>query len=133
MPGAYGPFGVRPGYLQVFTATRAVNDGGIVYYPHTPYSVYGAAGKKAASCLNHAGADDQVPFMVQLAPGNYEVYAEAAGLGRVKVPIVIQRGRLTQVFLERAGMPSKVEAFMLGAPVVRAADGRIIGAAPPKE
>ena len=98
--------------------------------PHTPYTVYAADGKKAKSCQNHAGPDDQVPFIVPLEPGSYDVYAEAAGLGRVKVPVLIQRGRITTVFLERGGMPSKTEALMLGAPVVRAPDGRIIGAAP---
>lgn len=133
MPGAYGPFGGRPGYLQVYSATRACNDGGIVYYPHTSYSVYHSDGKKAAGCLNHAGADDQVPFVLPLEPGNYAVYAEAGGLGLVKVPVVIQRNRITLVFLERGGMPSKTEALMLGAPVVRAPDGRIIGAAPRSE
>jgi len=133
MPGAYGPFGGASGYLQVFSATRPVNDGGIVYYPHTGYIVYGADGKKAAASQNHAGPDDQVPFITRLAPGRYEVYAEAAGLGRVRVPVLVQRGRLTILFLERDGMPSKEEALLLGAPAVRAPDGRIIGAAPRPE
>jgi hypothetical protein len=133
MPGAYGPFGSGSGYLQVFSATRPSNDGGIMYYPHTPYTVYGTDGKKAAACQNHAGPDDQVPFVVPLQPGRYDVYAAAAGLGRVKVPVIIQRSRLTTLFLERGGMPSKTEALMLGAPVVRAPDGRILGAAPRTE
>jgi hypothetical protein len=133
MPGAYGQFGGAKGYLQVFSAPRAINDGGIMYYPHTPYSVYATDGKKAAACQNHAGPDDQVPFVVPLPPGRYEVYAAAAGLGRVRVPVMIQRGRLTLVFLERGGMPAQTEALLLGAPVTRAPDGRILGAAPRTE
>jgi hypothetical protein len=133
MPGAFGPFGGATGYLRVFSATRSSNDGGILYYPHTPYTVYAADGKKATACQNHAGPDDQVPFVVPLAPGQYEVFAAAAGLGRVRVPVIIKRGRLTTVFLERGGMPANEEALLLGAPAVRAADGRIIGAAPRTE
>lgn len=133
MPGAYGAFGSASGYLQVFSARQSINDGGIWYYPHTPYTVVGSDGKQVAACQNHAGADDQVPFVTRLEPGRYEVVASAAGLGRVRVPVVLQKGRLTSVFLEREGMPAKVEALLLGAPTVRASGGRVIGAAPRAE
>ena len=130
MPGAYASPGAGKGFLQVFSATRPVNDGGVIYYLHTAYSVYGADGKRAASCANHAGQDDQVPLVLMLSAGRYEVYADAEGVGRVRVPVVVERGRLTVVFLEREGMPRTQEAVMLGRPVVRGPDGRVIGAAP---
>ena len=130
VPGAFGVFGDSRGYLQVFSQTRSVNDGGIAYYPHTAYSVYGGDGKQVASCPNHAGPDDQVPLVLPLLPGHYTVTARAGGVGLVSVPVEIGRGRLTLLFLEREGMPKKDLALLNGAPVVRAPDGRIIGCQP---
>jgi hypothetical protein len=129
-PGVYGHFGEPKGYLQVFSQTRAVDDGGIVYYPHTAYSVYGPDGQRVASCSNHAGQDDQTPQVLRLPPGHYVVKAQAGGLGLVAVPVEIGRGRLTLLFLEREGMPQKDLALLNGAPVVRAPDGRILGCRP---
>jgi hypothetical protein len=127
MPGAYGPFGVQKGYLQVFSETRPVSDDGIMYYPHTPFSVYAPDGKKATSCVNAAGPYDQVPLIVTLEPGSYEVYARAAGIGTVQVPVAIVRNRITVVFLEHSGMPKLEQALVGERPVVLAPDGRIIG------
>lgn len=130
VPGIYGNYGTRSGYLQVFSATRQINDGGVLYCPHTGYSVYSAEGKRVASCPNHAGPDDQTPLVVPMIPGQYTVYAMADGLGMVAVPAVIARGQLTIMFLERDGMPKKDLPLLLGRPLVRAADGRIIGCQP---
>jgi hypothetical protein len=129
-PGVYGLFGDPKGYLQVFSQTRCVDDGNIPYYPHTGYSVYNPDGKRAASCVNHVGNDDQTPMVLPLVPGRYVVYARAGGLGVVSVPVVIARGRLTVLFLEREGMPKKDLALLNGAPVVHAPDGRVIGCLP---
>ena len=130
VPGIYGNYGTRSGYLQVFSATRPVNDGGVLYYPHTAYSVYSADGKRVTSCPNHAGPDDQTPLVVPIIPGQYTVYALADGLGMVAVPTVITRGQLTIMFLERGGMPKKDLPLLVGRPLVSAAEGRIIGCQP---
>lgn len=130
VPGIYGNYGTRSGYLQVFSATRPVNDGGVLYYPHTAYSIYSAEGKRVTSCPNHAGPDDQTPLVVPLIPGRYTVYALADGLGMVAVPTVITRGQLTIIFLGRDGMPKKDLPLLLGRPLVSTAEGRIIGCQP---
>jgi len=130
VPGSYGNYGTQSGYLQVYSVTRTVNDGGIFYYPHTGYSVYSTEGKRVTSCPNHAGPDDQTPLVIPMAPGRYTVYALAGGLGMVAVPTVLARGQLTILFLERDGMPKKDRPLLLDHPVVRAPDGRVLGCQP---
>ena len=116
------------GYLRVYSATETRNDGGIIYYPHTPYSIYTSEGKHFKGVLNHAGADDQKPMTVPLPPGRYAVYAQAEGFGQVTVPVLIVSARMTVVFLEGKGLPeadalpqSEVVRLPNGLPVGRRA------------
>jgi hypothetical protein len=96
----------RPRYLRVYTATRDVQSGRLPYQVHTPYWVFNDAGQQVRSVVNYVGDTDQAPMLVSLSSGRYRVLAEAAGYGRVTVPVVITAGMLTEVFLQRGGMPS---------------------------
>jgi hypothetical protein len=113
------------GYLRVHSATRQVNDGGIDYYPHTPYTVYSQEGRHVKGVQNHVGSDDQRPMTVPLPPGRYVVYALAEGWGRVTVPVTIVAGRLTVVFLAGKGLPEAPE--LPKAEVIWLPDGRAAG------
>ena len=132
--------GLSKGYLQVFSATRPVDSGGIIYQPHTSYSVYSAEGKRLWGVVNHVGEDDNRPMTIQIPPGFYIVYAESDRFGQVKVPVWVVGNKTTSVYLEGAGMPH-AEAVP-ESQLVRLPDGRVAGrravdsrtkAAPPAE
>lgn len=104
-PDTAGNSLVTSGQLIVRTATEPHNDGNIVYSPHTGYAIYDATGKKVQFVQNRVGATDGTPMLVTLPRGEYTIEAQSEGYGRVRVPIVIEGGRLTRVYLERNGMP----------------------------
>ncbi len=113
------------GTLMVYTATEDVDDGGIMYYPHTPYSITTPDGKLVKAVRNHVGDTDQSPMTVPLNEGEFFVNAQAEGKGWVTVPVVISRGRLTMVNLELRKLP-EIESLP-ETERVRLPDGRIIG------
>jgi hypothetical protein len=113
------------GFLRVYTATTACDSGGITCYPHTPYVIYNAEGRRVQGVQNHVGLQDQKPMTVALPQGRYVVYAQAEGQGRVTVPIAIVASRITVVFLEGKGLPEATE--LPEAEVVRLPDGRPVG------
>jgi hypothetical protein len=55
-------------------------------------------GRRAA---NHRTRIAEIPQVVQLPAGRYKLVAEADGLGKVNVPLQIDNGTLTKVFLQR--------------------------------
>lgn len=125
--GYIGRRGTARGFLQVFSATTPVNDGGIVYNVHTPYSIYTPEGRHFKGVVNHVGPDDQKPMTVELPPGRYQVYAQVQGFGQVKVPVVIDSMRLTLVYLGRWGRPPLPIAGIPSAEAVSLPDGRVVG------
>lgn len=124
-PRGPGPRPAPTGYLRVYTATRSVQSGRIPYEVHTAYTVFDETGRQARSVVNHVGDTDQAPMTVSLPPGEYRVLAEAAGYGRVTAPVVIEAGRLTEVYLTRNGMPEWDAAT--GAALVRLPQGPVAG------
>lgn len=104
-PRMAGPRPAPHGYLRVYTATVDLQSGKLPYQVHTPYLVYNDQGRRVRNVVNHVGDTDQAPMTVTLPPGSYHLLAEAAGYGRVTVPVVIAGGMLTEVHLQRGGMP----------------------------
>ena len=117
--------------LIVYTDKEAINDGGILYYPNTPYRITTPAGQKVKSVRNRVGNTDQTPATVLLEEGHYHVQAIAEGKGWVTVSVWIAPNRLTVVNLEYKGL-AEAEALP-EAERVRLPDGRVIGrrASPP--
>jgi hypothetical protein len=113
------------GALQVFSKSDCRYSGGIAYFPHTPYSIYGTDGKRVRGIPNHAGDTDQRPTLVELPAGHYIVYADSDRFGQVTVPIVIAPSRVTLVYLEGPGMPEA--SGLSDAQTVRLPDGRPAG------
>lgn len=92
-----------PGYLIVYTATEnPINtDTGMMYYPHTGYSIYDTGGHRVRSVANHITTDDENPSRVPLPPGTYVVRADSEMDGTVNVPVQIRGLRTTVVNLEK--------------------------------
>jgi hypothetical protein len=101
-PEAHGRTRPGPeGYLEVFTATRAVDtDFHSNFNPHLGYNVSDLSGKWVEFVPNHASDLDETPDLVPLAPGTYRVVAESTWCGLVWVPVVVQQGKTTVVHLD---------------------------------
>ena len=97
-PDPAGPSSI--GYLVVNTATEEVNDGNVMYYPHTGYTIYTSSGHYLKSIENHISNDDESPEHVSLPAGSYVVRARSEIDGAVNVPVTIAAGRTTAVNLE---------------------------------
>ncbi|HYG34723.1 MAG TPA: hypothetical protein VEC99_08065 [Clostridia bacterium] len=91
----------KEGYLQVFSATTPVNDGGIQYLPHSSYRIYRPDGQFVKAVRNHMTQSDQAPQRVVLPAGEYYVVAAAEGFGVVKVPVLIKGAQLTLIYLDQ--------------------------------
>jgi hypothetical protein len=94
----------REGTLQVFTATSSINDGDIMYYPHTSYRIYQPDRTFVKFVRNHADRTDQRPAAVVLPAGRYYIVARSEGHGVVKVPVLIKGYQVTCVYLDNTVM-----------------------------
>jgi hypothetical protein len=83
------------GYLTVYSATDQFDDGGVLYYAHTSYSIYTTDGKLFKNVENHISRSDEIPALVTLPAGSYTIEARSESRGYIRVPIVITAGRRT--------------------------------------
>lgn len=124
-PKAPRPPATGDGYLEVFSVKRSYVSEREVYWVHTAYGVYAEDGTRLKSVQNAISLNSPEPQVVPLAPGTYNIQAWADGLILVRVPVVIQPGRLTTVNLETGnkslGDKAKPEEL------VRLPDGRVVG------
>jgi len=93
--------GPGEGYLSVYSATDAFNDGDSVYNVHSSYQIYTADGKLFKSVENHMARSDELPELVSLAAGFYVVEARSADNVYVRGPVVIKPSRRTVVDVDR--------------------------------
>jgi hypothetical protein len=85
------------GYLTVYSATDQFDDGGVLYYAHSSYSIYTTDGKFFKNVENHISRSDEIPTLVMLPTGSYTIEARSESRGYVRVPTVITAGRRTVV------------------------------------
>jgi len=90
------------GKLQVFSQLEGESEGDTPpWYQHTDYFVYNqGGGREVKRVENSVGHYAEAPPEVVLPAGNYIVKAMAANYVWVKVPVVIEPGRLTRVHLD---------------------------------
>lgn len=88
------------GSLQVYSATDALDDGGLPYYPHSSYMVYTTDGKLFKNVENHPSNSDEAPEIVTLPMGSYVIEARSERDGYVRVRVVIKRGPLMVLDLD---------------------------------
>lgn len=89
------------GYLVVNSATDPFDDGEVLYYAHSAYSIYAADGRLLKHVENHISLSDELPSVVTLPTGFYTIEARSENHGYVRVPIVITAGRRTVVDPDR--------------------------------
>ncbi len=98
------------GYLVVYSATEASDDGDVMYYTHTDYKLYAPGGAFLRNVRNSIIKGDEAPEKIPLRPGRYLVEAQSENQGIVRVPVIIADGKTTVVNLEgdRRGPNHKV-------------------------
>lgn len=100
--------GPATGQLQVFTAmgweSRPDSAVSNASYVHSAYRILTADGQ-VLKRVENAGrtATYPDPDVVSLAPGRYKIAAQAAGRGKVELPVTITAGKKTVIHLEKAG------------------------------
>ena len=101
--------------LQVYTAKRKAQERDLfleVYIQghqdletyelaHTDYAIYSDTGKLIKKVRNARGRNDDTPALVTLPPGSYQVKAIAQDYAPVTIPLTIQEGQTTVVYLDR--------------------------------
>ena len=88
---------VPEGYLMVYSATDPSDDGGTLYYAHSSYSIYTAAGKLFKIVGNQISRSDEIPTLVTLPVGSYTIEVRSENRGYVRLPIMVLAGRRTVV------------------------------------
>ena len=116
------------GYLKVYSNTESYNDGDVMYYPHSGYSIYTNERKRIKIVANHISNNDETPEVVPIPIGNYYILAQSEVDGLVHVPVIIKAGRVTVVNLEASSR--KCDTDVQGVEVSRAvksSSGHVIG------
>ena len=80
------------GYLTVYSATDQFDDGGVLYYAHSSYSIYTTDGKFFKNVENHISRSDEIPEIVILPVGSYTIEARSENQGYLRVHVVITAG-----------------------------------------
>jgi len=96
-PGLDNRNELSQGYLTVYSATDQFDDGGVLYYAHSSYSIYTTDGKFFKNVENHISRSDEIPALVMLSTGSYTIEARSESRGYIRVPIVITAGQRTVV------------------------------------
>ena len=121
------------GFLRVYTPTREYQDEQTFYYPHRSYRILASNGRLLEWVPNADDPWDETPARVELPPGTYRVRSETLRSGIAEIPVAIEVGRTTEVYLDGSFERKRREGS--GAPHVAAArddlvrlpDGEIIG------
>jgi hypothetical protein len=85
------------GSLMVYSATDEFDDGGVLYYAHSSYTVYTTSGKLVKNVENQISRSDQIPEIVTLPIGSYIVEARSEKAGYVQIHVAIKAGHRTTV------------------------------------
>jgi hypothetical protein len=88
------------GYLTVYSATDQFDDGGVLYYAHSSYSIYTTDGKFFKNVANHISRSDEIPEVVTLPVGSYTLEVRSEKEGYLRVHVVITTGVRTVLDLD---------------------------------
>lgn len=102
-PEAVGPAPVitsDDGDLVVYSADDAIDTADADHPHHRRYVIRAQDGSTLRTVANQDGPFGQDPEDVPLPPGRYLVDTSATNFGPVRVPVVIERGRITIVHLD---------------------------------
>src|SRR5260370_41798969 len=88
-PGLDNRSELSQGYLTVYSATDQFDDGGVLYYAHSSYSIYTTDGKFFKNVENHISRSDEIPEVVTLPVGSYTLEVRSEKEGYLRVHVVI--------------------------------------------
>lgn len=126
----------RQGFLRVYTPTEVYDDDQALYYRHRNFTLLAPAGEVRQYVLNSDDPWDQTPALVSLPVGSYEIESRTLNGRIAAIPVVVEEGRTTNVYLDGSFPASVAQRDTSGAlPGVSAArgdyvtlpDGEIIG------
>ena len=126
------PDGVSPassgneGCLIVYSASEVLDPTKSRHPVHTGYTISSDDGKVFRRVTNQSGPFFEEPVSVSLPTGTYKVEARAANYGEVTIPVVIQAGRLTALYLD--GETGPLNGATSSSRWVTLPHGQIIGA-----
>ena len=116
------------GYLQVFSATEKstpfASDDRTYFNLHTGYDINDTTGKSIRFEANHMSNMDEWPDKVILPAGSYSIVAESTCCGLVTVPVAIEKGKITNVYLDGNWWPQSSTSTN---DLVYLADGETVG------
>ena len=94
----------------MYSATDQFNDGDVLYYAHSSYSIYTIDGKFFKNVENHISRSDEIPGVVTLPVGAYTLEVRSEKEGYLRVHVVITAGRRTILNLdeEQADMDKRL-------------------------
>ncbi|MBU6401266.1 MAG: hypothetical protein KGS61_13200, partial [Verrucomicrobia bacterium] len=122
--------GFGQGLLVVYSDTDEIHlDQSSVFYIHSSYFIQTPTGHQVKWVKNHVSNMDVTPERVALPAGTYLVVARSEDYGRVRVPVVIEAGRTTEVHLADTWKPR--QQVTDAAQLVRFPNGYLIGWAAP--
>ena len=99
-PGLDNRNELSQGYLTVYSATDQFDDGGVLYYAHSSYSIYTTDGKFFKNVENHISRSDEIPELVMLPVGAYTLEVRSEKEGYLRVHAVISAGLRTVLDLD---------------------------------
>lgn len=105
------PDGGKDGRLQVFSEMEQQVEGdNPVWFQHTDYRVLTLNHQAVKRVWNKTGKYSETPLTVTLKAGEYLVEAIAKDYLPVEVPVVIENGKLTAVYLDGNWTPPSMSA-----------------------
>ena len=119
----------RRGRLEVYTAyANPAGSRPMLQPAHTDYTIFLNDSWFAERVHNYRHADQAQPKLVTLPPGTYDIWAHASdtngGSFAVVMPVVIEAGRATQVYLDGEWRPRDLGT---GDQLVRLPTGEPVG------
>lgn len=139
---AVGPAPLLPsaapphGFLRVYTPTEENEDDQAFYYPHRDFTILAPGGEVLKRVRNADHKWDETPARVPLPVGSYRIRSWTRRSEIATVPVVVEQGRTTEVYLDGsfAGLEARRDTFGtlpdVGArrdTVVELPNGEIIG------
>lgn len=90
------------GFLRVYTPTEEYNDSEVFYYPHRNFTLLSVDGALLRYVRNADHDWDETPALTPLPVGSYKIRSLTRRSGIVTVPVSIELGRTTEVYLDRS-------------------------------
>ena len=114
------------GELVVHSAREVRNPADSEHLTHSSYKVYSEDGRVLRRVRNLDGSFYADPVPVRLPVGTYKVEARATNIGVVVIPVVIEEGQTTIVYLDGETLPADLSLTHDG-DWIRLPDGQIVG------